>query len=276
MKTKLIVGVILAAFLALGASSQSWRDCDAATVAECGPFQFHRFQTIEEELKQLQPGSWLVLDCTKTLVVPKDPVLKTGHWGKTLEKALGRIPEPHELRRLKLLVEMQARKELVNPRWPHLLAALAEKGVKILVLTKHPTGEEIPGLPSFEEVRSRHLQELGLRFDRWAPELDLAQIQMALPGREIGWFEGVMFAPDGEKGPVLEAVLDSLAESPAEVMVVEDSFAQAQSMADVLRQYAIPSRVLLFRDEHAQAPAVLSRADEQRLREFLSSGVWTP
>jgi hypothetical protein len=271
----LLTVLLLATIVALGASSQPWKEAAMSTAQESGPYELHQFESVEKKLKKLPRGSLLVLDCTKTLVTPKDPILKVGHWSRTLERIMGRAPCAEEVRRLKLLAEMQVEKELVHPRWPSLLSELAEGGVRILVLTKHPTGQQISGLPSFEELRAKRLQDLGFRFQKWAPPLDSERVQMLLPGREVGIYQGVVFAPDGEKGPVLEALIESLPELPKAIAVVDDSFAQAQSMATTLREIAIPSQVLLYRDQTAQTPPELSPRDEQRLREFLSSGVWS-
>ena len=264
-----------AAIVALGASSQPWKEATVNPNRESGPFELHHFESVEKKPNKLPRGALLVLDCTKTLVIPKDPILKVGHWTRTLERVMGRVPGADEVRQLKLLAEMQVDKELVHPRWPSLLSELAERGVHILVLTKHPTGQQISGLPSFEELRAKRLQDLGFRFQKWAPALDPERVQMLLPGREVGIFQGVVFAPDGEKGPVLEALIESLPELPTAIAVVDDSFAQAKSMATTLREIAIPSQVLLYRDQTAQTPPELSPRDEQRLREFLSSGVWS-
>jgi hypothetical protein len=272
---KLLSIAALVGFLAFGACTRGWRAQDVEmTQKECGPFEIHHFETIEKKLRKLPRGAVLVLDCSKTLIVPKDRLLRRGHWAKTLAEALGREPSDSELRRFKLLVELQAEKELVHPRWPALLTECAERGVRICVLTKHPTGEQIAGLPSFEEVRSRHLRDLGFRFHRWAPLIDFEQMQMDLPGREIGWYQGILFAPNGEKGPVIDALLENLIEPATEICIVDDSFFQAQSMASSIREMSTPGAVLLYRSDTMHNLEPLNENDQHRLRAFLSSGVW--
>ena len=232
------------------------------------------FEEVRQAISDLPPGSLLILDCTRTLMEPQDSLLRYGKWSDLTQAALGRSLTVSEARRLKLLCDWQSKKRLTHPDWPGILSQAAARGVRMMALTKHPVGYLDEESPSFEGIRVQQLRELGIDLSVNSPKIDLNRVRAQLPGRELSYAGGILFAPDGMKGPILEALFTSSQTSFSKVLVIDDSATQCESMALSLDKLKVPGEVLCFEDANKQRPVVDPLIAAIQLRTLFEQDLW--
>jgi len=233
------------------------------------------FEEVRSALEETPPGTLVILDCTRTLMEPVDAVLRYGKWGQLTEAALGRVPSAEEARHLKLLRDWQSKKRLTHPEWPDLLQAAASRGVHIMVMTKHPVGYVDEEFPPFEGIRIQQLRTLGLDFRRTGPDINVNKMRAMLPGRDLSYVAGVLFAPDGMKSPMIQALLQCSKQRFSKVLFIDDSPTQCIDMMRTFQDQPDPSvEVLYYTEANVRRPAVDPSIAAIQLRVLFEEDIW--
>ena len=232
------------------------------------------FEVVRHAIGEMPEGSLVILDCTRTLMEPVDAILRYGKWAQLTEATLGRPLSVTEARYLKLLRDWQSKKQLTHPDWPVVIQAAAARGVHLMVLTKHPVGYVDEEYPPFEGVRIQQMRALGLDFRSMSPRVDLQKMKSLLPGREVSYAGGILFAPDGMKGPIVDALLQSSRQEYTKILIVDDSETQCLDMEQMLTTWTIDSAVLRFTEANDRRPSVDPSVAALQLRTLFQDDVW--
>lgn len=236
---RFLSGLIFFVFIALSLS------------AEILPVQ--DLSTIRQTLVNLDEETLLIFDIDETLIKFDDPLLRTcgKHILKKYVAQLASLPperNPHHLSYGDIfsLVLTQAPCSLVDPTSPRMVQKAQWHGARTLALTAMPTGK-IGVIEDMMEWRLAQLSAFGFDFSCTFPSLPPTDLPASdsprafpIPSGPPQFKAGVICCGGISKGEVLLSFLPLLNWTPKQVICLDDSKSQLDSLEKALGERGIP------------------------------------
>ncbi len=207
--------------------------------------QIDSFAQAADVLKAANKNALVLFDVDDTLIEPSSIVFRSNiknqddcSWiGELFSSAFANAKYSGDY--YLSILQSQEVPLLIEPAIVQTIAALQNRGVKVLALTAMWTGAYFT-IPSVPEWRFNKLKELGIDFSK-ADFPDM--IFDELPQEEDHFpmlYHGILCTIQASKGQVLGAFLDRVGWKPDQVIFFDDSMERVESVADEMRKRGIP------------------------------------
>ncbi len=168
----------------------------------------------------------IILDIDETLIVATDAALhpkKRNFIKKQIAASAGGHDQPSHL--LWSIIQKEHHPKLIDKEMPLIIKKLQRNGALVLACTSFPIGSW--GIISnIEQWRSNQLMKLGIELSI-LKTVNMKQFQSI---GDIGFYKGIIFAGEYDKGTVIETFLQATKLSIKRIIFVDDRMNQVKSV----------------------------------------------
>lgn len=204
------------------------------------------YKEIQSVFDQADAKTLFVFDVNGTLVFPKDAMLQPQNlksdYVQNLEKPhFEQCPKETKECSFPYIAStlmLEGQSELIEPEIKDTIDALKKRNVKIIALTKIPTGK-FGKIPNVEEWRYQSLKNLGIEFSqKMAGRLYFKSANANDPDQAV-FYKGILVSSKQPKGEILGKFLDEIDFQPDKVIFIDNHEDHLRSVAEQMKKRGI-------------------------------------
>ena len=195
-------------------------------------------KVLRQILEDADEDTLAVFDCDEVLITPTDTLFSPAN-KSDYKKTIQYLNEKVGFSKADdILIDIRKRYKfrLVNDELPNIIKNMQARGVTVLVLTSHWTGE-FHGIKAVENLRKNELNQFDFDFKKsWngIGKMTFYELPANLPKYNVTRYpvfeNGIIFACDLDKGTVLQKFLERIPQKFSKIIFVDDKRKNVRSI----------------------------------------------